>query len=182
MPYPTTIGGGLMSYASTVDTGQAQPLIFQAAAAEQGTATFAVTAGSAYFSIATLYAPITITQMRMGLTGSPTGNIDMGIYDSTGTNGQPNNLLAHTGANAAAAGIFTKSLTANLLLSPGIYWIAFLDTVADTIPGRTTSANGNGAMYKTTSTSLTVLPATAGAIATINATVQVYGLVSGGFS
>ena len=45
--------------------------------------TSVVTAGSAYFSLLILYATVTVTQMRTMLSGSPTGNVDMGIYDNT---------------------------------------------------------------------------------------------------
>src|SRR5215469_3576958 len=103
---------------------------------ENVTATTAVTAGAAYAAPCQLLAQVTVTQMRCSLSGSPTGNIDMGIFDSTGSNGGPGNLLGHTGANAASTGVFTKSLTANLALSPGLYWLAFLDTVGDTLSVR----------------------------------------------
>jgi hypothetical protein len=139
-------------------------------------------AGAAFFEGYTLYAPVTVTQMRAAFSGSPTGNCDMGIYDSTGTNGAPNNLLGHTGAIAAVTGLFTQNLTANLLLSPGKYWIAFLDTIADTVQSRTTLVSGIGPYYRTTATNLTVLPATAGAVAVNGTSIAVAALLSGGFS
>jgi hypothetical protein len=139
-------------------------------------------AGSAFLYPVTLLTSVTVTQMRTWFSGSPTGQVDMGIYDSTGTNGGPNNLLAHTGANAAAGGIFTKNLTANLSLSTGLYWLAFLDTVADTVDTRTIAVSGMGVLYKTSSTSLTVLPSTIGTIASTSILIQMYALISGGFS
>src|SRR6185369_9875626 len=102
----------------------------------------ALTAGAAFLHAVTLQAQVTIAQMRINISGSPTGNIDMGIYDATGTNGAPNNRLGSTGANAATTGLFTKSLTANVVLPPGQYWLALLDTVADSVFGRLTTASG----------------------------------------
>lgn len=141
-----------------------------------------VTAGAAYFVGYTLLTQVTISQMRTWFSGSPTGNIDMGIYDATGANNAPNNLLGHTGANAAAGGIFTKSLTANLALSPGQYWLAFLDTVADTVLSRSTNVGGLGACYRTTATNLTVLGSTAGTIATQAVIVAIDALLLNSFS
>lgn len=142
----------------------------------------ATTAGRAFFAPVTVNAYVTITQMRTWFSGSPTGNADMGIYDSTGANGAPNTLLGHTGANAAASGLFTKSLTANLLLSPGLYWLAFLDTVADSLHTRSLAIAGLSQLYQTSATNLTVLPSTAGTVADSILLLELYALVSGGFS
>lgn len=142
----------------------------------------ALTAGAAFLNAVTLMAPVTISQMRINISGTPTGNIDMGIYDATGTNGAPNNLLGHTGANAAATGLFTKSLTSNLLLAPGQYWLALLDTVADSVFGRLTTASGLVAVMRTTATNLTVLPSTIGTVANNANEFGIVGLISGSFS
>ncbi len=141
-----------------------------------------LTAGSAYFSPYILLANVTVTQMRCNFSGSPTGNVDMGIYDATAANGAPGNLLGHTGANAAATGNFTKSLTANLVLPPGQYWIAWLDTVADTVGNRTGLATGMGAFYRTSATNLTVLPSTAGAVIDTGVRVGIMALLSNSYS
>lgn len=140
------------------------------------------TAGAAFFVGYMLYAPVTVTQMRASLASSPTGNVDMGIYDASGTNGQPNNLLGHTGAIAATTGVFTQNLTANLALLPGKYWLAFLDTVADNVQFRSTFAGGMGPYYRTTATNLTALPNPAGAIAANGNAIAIEALLSGGFS
>lgn len=182
MPYPTTIGGALMGYPTTVDANQVTPQLLYVPGQENNTVTGTVNAGSAYLFPYPLLAQVTVTQMRTAFSGSPTGNVDMGIYDSTGTNGGPNNLLGHTGAIAATTGLFTKSLTANLTLSQGLYWLAILDTVADTTYTRTVGAAGMGAMYKTSATNLTVLPSTIGAVADTNTFVALFALISGAFS
>jgi len=158
------------------------PLIINTPGIENSSNFAAVVAGSAYFQLIKLDAPVTVTNMRCYFNGSPTGNIDLGIYDSSGTNGGPNNLLGHTGINVAATSMFTKALSANLALAPGNYWLAFLDTVADSVSSRQSAFSGMGPQAKTTSTSLTVLPNTAGAIADINFLVALFALVSGGYS
>ena len=158
------------------------PLIIETPGIESASNFAALTAGSAYFSLVQVPAPCTVTNMRCYFNVSPTGNVDMGIYDSKGTNGAPQNLLADTGAIAAATGLFTKVLTANLLLSPGNYWLAIVDTIADSVSSRQSAVSGMGPMYKTTSTALTVLPATAGTISIINFLPAIYALVSGGYS
>lgn len=151
-----------MGYPSSVDTGQVAPFTLETPDITVLTPT-AIAAGQAFFSAYVLNAQVTVTQMRCSLTGSPTGNIDMGIYDATGANGAPNNRLGSTGANAAATGTFTKNLTANLVLPPGQYWLAFVDTVADTVNLRGGVTN-LGVLLRTSATNLTVLPSTAGAV------------------
>lgn len=141
-----------------------------------------ITAGQAQFSAYVLNATVTITQMRCNFSGSPTGNVDMGIYDATGANGSPGNLLGHTGVNVAATGNFTKSLTANLTLSPGQYWLSFLDTVADSVSLRSSNATGIGALMKTSATNLTVLPSTAGTVVNSSQRFGVMALLLNGFA
>lgn len=157
------------------------PFVLASDCALSGT-TGAVTAGAAYFIGVVLNAPVTVTQMRTTLSGTPTGNIDMGIYDASGTNRKPGNLLGHTGAYTAASGVFTKSLTANLSLSPGQYWLALVDTVADSIQFRATNGAGMGAIYKTTATNLTTLPSTAGTVAPDSNCIAIEALLSSGFA
>ena len=139
-------------------------------------------AGRAFFISQVIYSATTFSQMRTFFFAAPTGNVDMGIYDATGGAAAPGNLLAHTGAIAATAGLFTKSLTSNVTLQPGQYWMAIVDTVADSIPIRVTSSAGLGAFAQTTSTALTVLPATAGTVTEASNVCLVNALVSGGFS
>ena len=139
-------------------------------------------AGSAYLVGYLLYAQVTVTQMRTDLSGSPTGNVDMGIYDATGTNGAPNNLLGHTGAIAATVGTFTQNLTANLVLPPGRYWLALVDTATDSMQWRSTNAAGMGPYYKTSATNLTVLPATLGSLGTVNVAMAIEALLLNNFS
>jgi hypothetical protein len=145
----------------------------------------ALTSGSAYFNAIILYTPVTVTQMRCDITAaSPTGNVDMGIYDSTGTNGQPNNLLGHTGAIAAVTGVFTQNLTSNLLLSPGRYWLAYLGTQATDQPGvrQALGSGGIGVVMKTSASGLSVLPSTAGTVANTFNRVGIIALLSGSWS
>ncbi len=173
-----------MGYASTVDTGQVVPQALTPDATDMNNAAAAaLTTNRIYFCSVTLLASVTVTQMRCQFTGAPTGNCDMGIYDATGTNGAPNNLLGHTGAIAATTGLFTKSLTANLPLSPGQYWLAWLDTVADTV-GRSTGLGtaGQGPSLVSNST-FSVLPGPlTGGVADTSNKIAMMALLLGGFS
>lgn len=171
-----------MGYPATVDTGQIVPSALYQGELFTGGSGSAVTAGSAYFYDVIVNATVTIIQMRTALSGAPTGNIDMGVYDSTGTNGQPNNLLGNTGAQLSATGVFTKSLSANLTLPPGKYWLAIIDTVADSIFQRSSGNAGIGVAYKSTATNLIQLANPAGAIATNATKIYLEALLLGGFS
>lgn len=144
-------------------------------------ATGVLTAGVAYFSSISVLTTVTVTQMRCQFSGAPTGNCDMGIFDATGTNGAPGNMLGHTGAIAATTGVFTKSLTANLTLSPGLYWLAWLDTVADTVFRSAPTNIGGNPSVRSTSTTLTVL-ASSIAVTDSGNRVAVVALLSGGYS
>lgn len=171
-----------MGYPSTVDTGQVSPFTLEEPDNTVLTGT-AVTAQKAYFTSYVLLAPVTVTQMRCFVSSaSPTGNIDMGIYDSTGSNGAPNNLLGHTGAIAAANGVFTQNLTANLTLAPGRYWLAFLDTVADSVGLRAALAANIGVNLQTSAANLSVLPSTAGTVVNSINRVGIIALLSGSWS
>lgn len=150
------------------------PYVLMMPGAESAQTTAATTAGAAFFSAVIVQAPITITNMR---TGTPTGNCDMGIYDSTGTNGAPNNLLGHTGAIAATTGLFTKALTSNLTLAPGQYWLAFLDTAADSVFTRAGGLTALFPVMRTAATNLTVLGSTAGSVANNGLIICYMGLI-----
>ncbi len=117
----------------------------------------ALTANRIYFAPLSLFTSFTITQMRCWLSGAPTGNVDMGIYDTAGTNNTPLNLLGHTGAIAAVTGSFTQNLIANLTLSPGAYWICWLDTAADSVQKVGGVGAGIGPWY-VSNDSFSVLP------------------------
>src|SRR6266567_3666976 len=144
-------------------------------------ATGALTAGTAYFSSVSVYTPCTVTKMRCQLSGAPTGNVDMGIFDATGTNGGPGNMLGHTGAILSATGVFTQNLTANLALSPGLYWLAWLDTVADTVFRVAATNIGGNPSVRSSATNLTVLASSIAVVNTGNR-VAVVGMLSGGYT
>jgi hypothetical protein len=142
----------------------------------------AITAGASFLQSAILYAPVTVTQMRTVLTGTPTGNVDMGIYDASAANGLPGNLLGHTGAIAAVTGLFSQNLTANLALSPGRYWVALMDTVADSIIIKGNAGGGSGPCLRSNATNLTVLPASAGTMIDTNLFVLTFGILQNGWT
>jgi hypothetical protein len=54
------------------------------------------------------------------------GNLILGLYDATGYNGGPGNLLAATNSFATASGWNTANVTAPVTLAAGNYWLAYL--------------------------------------------------------
>ncbi len=143
----------------------------------------ATTAGAIFFQGVVLYGAIVLSQLRCNFAAVIPGNVDMGIYDATGPNLGPGNLLAHTGAIVATANIFTQPLQGgNILLNPGKYWMAFLSTAADTVSTKNTQASTLAANYRSVGIAFTVLPATAPTLqATVGCTL-VDGLIAGGYS
>lgn len=63
-----------------------------------------------------------ITKVGLGIAAQ-SGNIDAGIYDTTGASGTPGNRLGSAGSTACpAVGPAALTLTASVLLNPGVYW------------------------------------------------------------
>ena len=129
-----------------------------------------------------LIAPVTVTQMRTVFSGAPTGTCQMGIYDSSAAGQLPGSLMGNTATFTAVNGVMTRNLLSNLPLGPGKYWLAFLDTVADTVFGVGGGPTGFYATVLTTTTGLTTLPGTAGAVTDNNVATAFCALVLGGWS
>lgn len=137
-----------------------------------------------------LLVPATLTNVRCGFnTVGGTGHYDVGIYDATGTNGAPGNLLAHAASSATAlataAGNQTPALIGgNLSLSPGRYWLAlWIDNATDTIfrPG----ASAVGRAVTMSGTNAGPLPALASSITSLadgSFKPWLVGLLAGGWS
>lgn len=130
-------------------------------------------------------SPVTVTNMRTGFSavgGSP-GTCQLGIYDSSAAGLLPGSLMANTATFTASATILTKPLLSNLPLSPGKYWLAFLDTSSsDTVYG---FGGGPGFFFTTVltnATGLTTLPSVAGAVTDNNVAIAFSALILGGWS
>ena len=126
---------------------------------------------------------VSISSMRIGFSGSPTGTVQLGIYSANTTNNFPAQLLGSTPTFTATAGIITKNFNSILNLTPGLYWLAFLDTVADTVFGTGgTAGAGFYATVLTTATGLSSLPSTFGAASTNNVAMAFSALITNGWS
>lgn len=170
MPAPSTTGGALMGYPTTVDTGQVAPLII-------GSDTMAAVSVSGVMNAANevdlfefeLSAQVTISGMRIRVTATATGTTDLGIYDVNG------NLLTHTGAVAnVASTTMTNNFAAAITLGPGVYYLAFCPSNnTDTYQRLAALTNVSTTSHyrrATTTGTAGVLPATTGAIlAAVNA-------------
>ncbi len=123
-----------MGYASTVDTGQVTPwsLTHPAlAAAPSATSPVALVLNTTYLVPVELYADCILTAIRVAHAATSAGNVDLGIYDSSG------NRLDHSGvasANTFASKSQQLSLSnGNLSLSKGRYYLAlWVDNATDT--------------------------------------------------
>ena len=180
MPQPSTTGGALMSYASTVDTGQVQPWVIDMGMGADGSAASGtLTANTVYMFPFELLANVTITGMRWRMFVTVTGTTDIGIYDSGG------NLLAHTGTQVnAASQVQSANFASVLALSPGRYYMALCPSNSTDTYGRVGSMGPNFSIARNytgaTAGSSGVLPASAGALSTSAAMPVMEAIVSGG--
>src|SRR5258708_2705457 len=121
MPQPTTTGGALMGYPTTVDTGQVQPQIIDNEVASYTLNTSALSANTVYLWAFELLTNVTITGMRFRNGTTATGATNLGIYTAAG------NLIAgsDTGAQTDAVST-TKTATygSPVVLGPGQYFLA----------------------------------------------------------
>ena len=168
------------------------PLPAQQALYDGELATTGAAAGVAttcYLVGVVLWTPATLTNVRCGFGAGGSGHYDVGIYDATGTNGAPNNLLAHAAATATSIATATGNQTpaligGNLALAAGRYWLAlWIDNATDTIfrPG----ASAVGRAVTMSGTNAGPLPALASSITSLadgSFKPWLVGLLAGGWS
>ncbi len=135
-------------------------------------------------------SPFVLAAVRMRFQSNGGGGYyDTGIYDATGANDGPNNLLGHAAATntslpVASSGVKTPALIGgNLSLSAGRYWLAYWQSNAnDQIVN---GAGDTGMPPFLTGTSNGPLPALAssiGSLANTNMAPLLEGLRAGGWS
>jgi hypothetical protein len=93
----------------------------------------------------TLGQTATIQSMSFYVT-TASGNLRLGLYDATGTNGGPGNLLASTAEITPTTGWNTVNVTTPVSLSPGNYWLAFTPS-SSSLHCRHTYSSGTGTWY-----------------------------------
>lgn len=169
MPQPTTTGGGLMGYPSSVDTGYIAPAIVSNEGANlPGALTQALSANTVYLYTFELQAGITIVSATWHMGATVTGKTNMGIYTLAGSlvagsdTGQVTNV-------ASSDNTFTYSTP--ILLSAGQYLMALApNNSTDTYLAR--SSGANTAPYRgrkaTNGLSAGALPSTTGILGTIS--------------
>lgn len=136
-----------------------------------------------------LTAPVVLTGVRIRFaTVGGTGHYDVGIYDASGANGAPGNLLAHAASSNVALATSAATLTPAFIggpitLQPGRYWLAlWIDNATDTFNKQ--SASGNNAVIQA-GTNAGPLPASAASITGLaNGTLKpvLIGIIQGGWS
>ena len=126
-----------MGYPTTVDSGGVQP--WSLYADDNAYSSTTTTGGAIYIVGVVLYAPVVVTGMKCRMGSTAAGNIDMGIYDVNF------NVLANKGATGSLSASAVNTLTfANALsLSPGRYWLAWVDSAgSDTVAQATAGSTG----------------------------------------
>ena len=163
-----------MSYPATVDTGQVQPYALYLDDLQQGGLSSGFAAGAIFINGIIVSAPLTILAMECRM-GTATGNIDMGIYDVNF------NLLVHKGATAAASGLNTLTFASPLPLSPGQYWLAWMDTIGtDTVYEANSGLGGFQLTQRSVATTFTQIAANA-SWQTTSARIGLLAKVQGGY-
>lgn len=149
MPLPSTTQFN-MSYPTTVDFGGTAPIIGDTGEwADNGTTTWPV---ANQVLLVPVYFPFgfpNASQMRTDFNLGGNGHYDLGVYDSSGANNDPGNLLAHCAATstslATATGLVTASLITSVSLAPGIYWLAMVvDNITDKFTRHVATASAIG--------------------------------------
>jgi parallel beta-helix repeat protein len=144
-------------------------------------------ANTAYLVGVYLPAPATLTAIRVRFAIGGNGHYDVGMYDASGANGAPGNLLAHAAATATSlvtsAATLTPAMISNVNLAPGRYWLAlWVDNAVDTFNKQ--SGSGNVVVVQS-GTNAGPLPALASNLAGLaNGALKplLIGLLSGGWS
>jgi hypothetical protein len=171
-----------MPYPSSVDANQIPETYLgsDAAEASAGGTTNTLTANQVYLIAVKVNGQTTVTGMRVHVGSTATGHTDMGIYDSNG------NRLDHTGAvtNTASTTMTNALSNGNLILSPGIYYLAFTNDNGTDTYSRATTLAVPGAMSNfrvaTNNASSGVLPTTLGAILAPTGAYPVFSAVTSG--
>lgn len=163
--------------ASSIQTIPKDPTRYYAmdGAPSASTASLVLTANRVYYEPLLIQKEITITEMSCNVTvGVASSSIKLGIYEDTGA-GTPGEKIMEvpaisTVASGAKSGAPAATAGHTLILQPGFYWLALLDTHAVTatsfvVAGINTelgfSSGASGITYRYESSPGGTLPATA---------------------
>lgn len=151
MPYPNTIGGGLMGYPTTVDSGGVIPIAaYDGEFSDNGSVTYPQ---ANLVILTSLWLPngfVGANAISTDFTTGGNGHYDLGLFDSSGANNDPGTLLAHCASSSTALATATGRVTPTFLngaitLSPGNYWLAIVvDNTTDHIVRHTNLASTIG--------------------------------------
>ncbi len=82
--------------------------------------------GNALIAQSTVLEQPAVIQSLSFYVTTAAGNLRMGVYDATGADGGPGQLVASAAEITPATGWNVANVTTPVLLSPGTYWIAYL--------------------------------------------------------
>src|SRR5581483_9813315 len=178
MPQPSTVGGGLMGYPTSVDSGPTQPWFIGEIGDLANCTANTRTANGCYFQQILVRDNVVLTGFRYQFGTGGNGNCQLGIYDANG------NLLAASAVAATATGVMTFNLSSSLALSPGRYSFGFwISNATDTT--FSISATNASALPASSGTNAGGLPTTIAAttgLAPFFRRLSILGLIQGGWS
>jgi hypothetical protein len=134
-----------MAYPNTVDIGQIGQLALYDGELAQ-TASSVGVANTVYLVGVFLQSYKVLNAMRVRFATGGAGHYDLGIYDATGTNGAPGNLLAHAASSntslVTSSATLTPAMLTSVNLTPGPYWLAmWIDNATDTFNKQSASGS-----------------------------------------
>lgn len=88
------------------------------------TGSSAIGANKAEFTAFEVTSAMTLDRLLVKVTAT-SGNVDVGIYDATGTGGAPGARVVHSGSTACPGTGIQKIAFSSTVLQPGRYWAAF---------------------------------------------------------
>ena len=184
MPYPSTIGGGLMGYPSTVDSGGVVPeYLGPDVAAMNGAQNQTISQNTVFLYEVELQAPCIVTGFRYRAGNAATGHVNGAIYTAAGNivAGSDTGQIANTSTTTNVSFTYPNPIS----LSPGVYFVAFAsDSTTDTFIALSSQTGGqllSRARQATNALAAGAMPLTTGTLVTSGTKMPAYSFpLSGG--
>lgn len=108
--------------------GTANDIYYTSSLTGYGTSTIAAVSNTLYTNYFIVSNSVALDSIAIHVSTSGAGNARLGIYDGSGTNLYPENLIVDAGTvDISTTGV--KALTINESLSKGLYWLCMVSNV-----------------------------------------------------
>lgn len=169
MPYPSTIGGGIMGYPSTVDAGGVAQYLGVDIAAMAGAQNVVLSAGSIYCYEFELRDSVIVTGLKYRAGNVAAGHVNAAIYTQAG------NIVSGSDTGSITNNSTTTNVSfsypTSFMLGPGVYWLAFAaDSSTDTFIVLSPQTGGSlmsKARIATNTLAAGAMPLTLGALSSV---------------